>query len=234
LRAQDIKFIDSQITPEEFRTFSRVIGQAIFATPVAPARASGVLGFDVGVAANVVNIDSNASYWLHSVSNTNNLLTHGNYVGVPRLVVSKGFGMGTISGMYAKVSNSNIKTYGGALDLPLIRGTVATPEIALRGSYSTLSGEDVFKERVYGAEVFVSKGFGPVTPYAAAGRMRTDATGYPTSLNPTFAAVPPITDRSNFNRYTVGVRLSLLVPKIVVEATQAEVRSYAAKVSIGF
>jgi len=168
------------------------------------------------------------------VPSGSNFLVHGNYVGVPRLVASKGFGFGTISATYAKVSNSNIKTYGGALDVPLIRGSVVTPEVALRGSYATLSGEDVFKERVYGAEVFVSKGFGPVTPYAAAGRMRTDATGYPTSLNPTFAAIPPITDRSNFNRYTVGVRLSLLVPKIVLEATQAEVRSYAAKVSIGF
>ena len=41
-------------------------------------------------------------------------------------------------------------------------------------------------------------------------------------------------DKSSINRYTVGVRLSLFVPKIVVEATQAEVRSYAAKVSFGF
>jgi hypothetical protein len=43
-----------------------------------------------------------------------------------------------------------------------------------------------------------------------------------------------ITDVSNLNRITLGVRLSLFLPKIVVEATQAEVRSYAAKVSIGF
>ena len=41
-------------------------------------------------------------------------------------------------------------------------------------------------------------------------------------------------DRSNINRYTAGVRFSLLVPKIVVEVTQAEVRSYAAKISVGF
>ena len=43
-----------------------------------------------------------------------------------------------------------------------------------------------------------------------------------------------LTDKSSLNRYTVGVRLSLFLPKLVVEATQAEVRSYAAKVSIGF
>src|ERR1051325_6172289 len=174
LRAADISFTDT-ITPEEFQKFSRIVGQAIFATPVQPARATGLLGFGVGIAANVVNIDTNASDWLHSVSSNNNLLVHGNYVGVPRLVVSKGFGAGTISGMYAKVSNSDIKTYGGALDVPILRGSVVIPEVAFRGSYSTLSGEDVFKERVYGAEVFVSKGFGPLTPYGAVGRMRPDA-----------------------------------------------------------
>jgi len=233
LRAADFNFTDAT-TQAEFQKFSRIVGQAIFATPVQPARASGLLGFDVGVAANVVNVDSNASYWLHSVSSGSNILVHGNYVGVPRLVVSKGFGFGTVSGMYAKVSNSDIKTYGGALDVPVLRGSVVIPEVAFRGSYSTLSGADVFKQKVYGAEFFVSKGFGPVTPYGAVGRMRTDSTGYPSSLNPTFAAVPPLIDRSNFNRYTVGLRLSLLVPKIVIEATQAEVRSYAAKISVGF
>jgi hypothetical protein len=30
------------------------------------------------------------------------------------------------------------------------------------------------------------------------------------------------------------VRLSMLIPKFVIEATQAEQRSYAAKISVGF
>lgn len=219
------------MTQEEFQKFSRIVGQAIFATPVQPARATSLVGFDIGVAATVVSIDPNASYWQHAVSSNSNLLVHGNYVGVPRLVVAKGFGFLTISGTYAKISNSDVKTYGGAVDIPIIRGSLATPEIALRGSYSTLTGSDVFKEKTYGAELFISKGFGPVTPYAAAGRMRTNATG--TVTTPTFAPVI-LSDRSNINRYTAGVRLSLVVPKITLEVTQAEVRSYAAKVSIGF
>ena len=62
--------------------------------------------------------------------------------------------------------------------------------------------------------------------------MRIDARG---AVAPASRADPfTLSDKSSLNRYTVGVRLSLLVPKLVVEATQAEVRSYAAKVSIGF
>jgi len=231
LCGQDVKFDPNLVTQANFSQFARIVGQAIYATPVQPARASGFIGFDAGVAATVVSIDEKAAYWRAAVPPGNSFSTHG-YVGVPRLVASKGFGFGTISGTYAKVSNSGIKMWGGALDTPLLRGGVLKPELALRLSYSTLTGIDVFREKTYGAEVFLSKGFGPVMPYAAVGRMRINAQGDvpSTPLKSAFT----LTDRSNINRYTVGVRLSLLVPKLVVEATQAEVRSYAAKVSIGF
>lgn len=231
LSAQDVKFDPNVVTQANFSQFARIVGQGIFATPVQPARASGVLGFDVGVAATVVPIDENASYWRAAVPSGNSFSTHG-YIGVPRLVASKGFGFATISGTYAKISNSGIKTWGGALDAPLLRGGVLKPELALRLSYSTLSGIDVFREKTYGAEVFLSKGFGPITPYAAVGRMRINAQGDVPATSRTHAFT--LTDKSSMNRYTVGVRLSLLFPKLVIEATQAEVRSYAAKISIGF
>jgi hypothetical protein len=230
---QDIRFDPTLVNQANFSQFARVVGQAIFATPVQPARASGLLGFDAGVAATVVKIDEGAAYWRAAVPQNNSFTSHG-YIGVPRLVVSKGFGFGTISGTYAKISNSGIKTWGGALDTPLLRGGLLKPELALRLSYSTLSGIDVLREKTYGAEVFLSKGFGPITPYAAVGRMRVDARGDVLVGLHTPTTLLTLTDKSSLNRYTAGVRLSLLVPKLVVEVTQAEVRSYAAKVSIGF
>jgi hypothetical protein len=221
----DIDF-SSQITQADFTKFSHIIAQGIFPTPVQPARATGFLGFDVGVAGTAVAIDKGSSYWTRAVGS--DFSTSG-YVGVPRLVASKGFGGGTISGSYAKLGDSGIKTWGGSLDVPLIRGTIATPEIGLRASYATLTGSDVYKQKVYGVEAFISKGFGPIMPYAGVGRMRNNATGtikLPVSHT--------IADKGNINRYTAGVRLSLLVPKIAVEVTKAEVTSYAAKISFGF
>ena len=120
-----------------------------------------------------------------------------------------------------------MKTFGGALDVPIIRGTIVTPEIALRGSYATMTGVDVLKLKTYGVEAFVSKGFGPLMPYAAIGRMRTDSRG---TITPALA----LSDRVDIMRYTAGLRLSMLIPKFVIEATQAEQRSYAAKISVGF
>lgn len=223
--AQDIAF-NPAITQAEFSKFSRIIGQGIFPTPVQPARSTGLLGFDIGIAATALRIDKNASYWLHSVPAGNDFV-HGSYAAVPRLVVSKGFGVGTISGSYAKFSSSGIKTYGGTLDVPLLRGSVVMPEIAIRGSYATISGVDVLKLRTYGVEGFISKGFGPLTPYAAYGRMRTNSHGF---VAPQFTLV----DHGDNDRFTLGLRLSMLVPKFAIEATQAEQRSYAAKISVGF
>src|ERR1051326_5259598 len=221
----------SPATPqEEFAQFSRTMGQAIFATPVTPARATSLIGFDVGVAATLVKVDENASWWRHAVPPDSDFLTGGGYAAVPRLVASKGLGFATVSGTYAKIQNSDVKTYGGAIDVPIVRGSVLTPELAARGSYATISGIDVYKLKTYGLELFISKGFGPITPYAAVGRQRTNAPGTINSSSTTFT----LQDTSNINRYTAGVRFSLLVPKIVLEATQAEVRSYAAKISVGF
>ncbi|HEY6140207.1 MAG TPA: hypothetical protein VI670_20835 [Thermoanaerobaculia bacterium] len=225
----DIQF-DPATTQEEFAQFSRTMGQAIFATPVQPARATSLIGFDVGVAATLVKVDENASWWRHAVPPNSDFLTGGGYAAVPRLVASKGFGFATVSGTYAKVQNSDVKTYGGAIDVPIVRGSALTPELAARGSYATISGVDAYKLKTYGLELFLSKGFGPITPYGAIGRQRTNATG--TIIVPTNTIT--LTDTSNINRYTAGVRFSLLVPKIVIEATRAEVTSYAAKISVGF
>ena len=77
--------------------------------------------------------------------------------------------------MYAKVPDSDIAVCGASLDVPIIDGGIVKPTLALRGAYSMLQGVDEFDLNTYGVEVFLSKGFGPVTPYVAAGRARSDA-----------------------------------------------------------
>lgn len=219
---------DPAITQEEFEEFSRLFAQGIYATPVEPARARGLLGFDIGVAVNALPVDPNAAYWSRA---TENDFTISDHVAVPRLVVSKGLSFGTISASYAKIQDTDIRILGGTFDLPLTRGGIATPTLAVRAAYSQLQGVDEFDLKTYGAELFLSKGIGPITPYGAIGYTRSDAEGQVTFTGGETVA---LIDEASSDRYTVGVRLSLLLPKIAVEVTQAEVRSYAAKVSFGF
>lgn len=218
------------ITEADFAKFSKVIAQGIYATPVEPASARGLLGFDIGIAVTAVPVDTGASYWKNAVRDD---FTVSNYVAVPKLVVSKGLSALTVSASYAKVQDSDVSIIGGAIDVPVIRGGIAAPSLTIRGAYSQLQGVENFEATSYGVEVFLAKGFGPITPYVAAGRMRADTTAGRFHNVPTLLPVPKLTHESDFNRFTVGVRISLMIPKIIVEATQAEERSYAAKISFG-
>jgi hypothetical protein len=218
------------IIDAEFAKFSRIFAQGMYATPVEPATSRGLLSFDIGVAVTAVPVDTGASYWTHAVRDD---FTVSNYVAVPKLVASKGFSVATVSASYAKVQDSDVSILGGAIDVPLIKGGIAVPALTIRGAYSQLQGVDNLDAKSMGVEVFLAKGFGPLTPYVAAGRMRADTHAERTGPGPTFAPVPPMDHESDFNRYTVGLRISLMIPKIVVEATQAEERSYAAKISFG-
>jgi hypothetical protein len=225
----DIVIVPS-ITQEEFTAFSRLFAQGIYATPVEPARARGLLGFDIGVAVNAVPVDTNASYWTNAVGND---FTVSDHLAIPRITASKGISVATISATYAKVPDSDISMIGGSVDIPLLSGGIVSPALAIRAAYSQLQGVERYDLKTYGVEIFLSKGFGPVTPYIAAGQMKLDAEGIVTLTDPTAAPVPNLTDDSSMNRFTVGVRLSLFIPKLVIEATQAEERSYAAKISFG-
>jgi hypothetical protein len=222
----DIEF-DPDITQQQFEQFSRLAAQAIYHTPVEPARAGNLLRFDIGVAAVAVPVDTNAAYWQNSVRDD---FTLSNYFAAPRLVVSKGISLATVSASYAKLPDTDISILGGALDVPIINGGLLSPTLAVRGSYAQLQGADVFELKTYGVELFLSKGFGPVTPYAAIGRARSDATG---RLRLSDTNTVTLTDQGDSNRVTLGVRVSMFLPKLVFEATQGEERSYAAKVSFG-
>ncbi|HKO59391.1 MAG TPA: hypothetical protein VJ276_26220 [Thermoanaerobaculia bacterium] len=220
----DISF-DPSITQAQFQKFSHLLGQGIYPTPVAPAGASGLLRFEVGAGATLVDVDETADYWQRA---TGTDFTTSGYLAVPRIIVTKGLSKASISGTYAKIQDSDVKLYGGTLDVPIIDGGFVTPTLALRGGYGRITGVSNYDLKTYGLELFLGKGFGPVTPYGAVGRQRVDSRGTITGSSIV------LTDKSDINRYTVGVRVNLFLPKITVEATQAEERSYAAKVSFGF
>lgn len=204
----------------------------LYHTPVDAARSESLLGFDIGVMATAVEIDENAGYWTSSI---NSDFSSNGYLFAPRIVASKGIGFANVSASYGRVSDSDIDLIGGALDVPIIRGGLVSPTLALRASYATLRGIEELDLQTYGAEVHLSKAFGPLTPYAAAGMARTEATGrIPVGVpmpgeSPTFE----MTETMDQERFTLGLRISLLVPKIVFEVTQGDERMYAAKVSLG-
>jgi hypothetical protein len=206
-----------------------VVGQAIYASPVEPAAARGLLAFDIGIAATAMPVDEEAGYWANAVQS--DILTRG-YLPVPRLVVSKGLSVATVAGSYARIPSTDVEVWGGALDVPILRGGLVGPALSVRGAYSTVRGVEELALKTYGAELFLSKTLGPVTPYGAVGIARIESEG----VIPGLAGTPARTLESSVEkeRLTAGLRISLLLPKVVVEATRSDGWFYSAKVAFGF
>ncbi len=226
--AGDISF-DPELTQQQFHLFSQVVGQAVYPTPVAPAEGGGLFGFQVGVAAVGTKVDESAEYWIRSIDGN---ATRGGYLVVPRLVVSKGLGRFNVTGSWARASNADVSMIGGTLDFALIEGGLTRPTIGLRGAWADLRGSDVFDLTTWGIEGFISKGIGPLTPYAGAGLTRTESSGLIGATQ--FSDEIHLSDQFEGTRLTVGARLSLVLWNLVVEATQAKERTYAARFTFGF
>ena len=54
------------------------------------------------------------------------------------------------------------------------------------------------------------------------------------ALNGEITPAQTLHNQGENNRWTVGLRFSLFIPKFAIEATQAQERSYSAKISFGF
>jgi hypothetical protein len=216
------------ITQQQFEEFTAVVGQAIYASPVEPATARGFLAFDIGIAATAMPVDEDAAYWVNAVQS--DILTSG-YLPVPRLVVSKGLSVATIAGSYARIPSTDVEVWGGSLDVPILRGSLVAPSLSIRGAYSEIRGIEELELKTYGAELFLSKAFGPVTPYGAVGVARYESQAWV----PEVGAMPRVLNAElEKERLTLGLRISLLFPKLVIEGTRSDDWAYSAKFSFGF
>ncbi|MEO5657770.1 MAG: DUF6588 family protein [Nitrospiria bacterium] len=219
----DIAFPSSGYAQSEFRDFSEQVGLAIAYVPLAPAEPLGLLGFDVGVEFTAVKIDRNESYWTKLMPDT-----PPRYLPVPKLHAQKGLPFGIDVGLvYSKVPSSNIGMLGGELKWAILKGTLATPALAVRASYTTLTGVDYLDVSTYGADLSVSKGFAFITPYLGIGQVwiksSSDAPGL--GLQDESIAAP---------KMFVGAKLSLMVLSVAAEADYSKVPSYSLRLSLSF
>lgn len=225
LGAQDFDF-DPDITQEEFEDFALTISRAIYASPVEPPSGGSIFSFDIGIAVTAVEVDEDAAFWIKSV---NEDILQSGYLLAPRIVASKGFGRISVSGSYMMIPDTDVEVWGAALDVPIVAGGLVRPTIAVRGTWADVRGVDELDLQAIGLEGFISKAFGPITPYAGIGIARTEATGVIEET--VFFPEMVLNVESDEERITIGARLSLLLFKFVVEAVQTDETTYGAKFS---
>ena len=163
--AKDINFGQSIITQGQFRDLSREAGAAISFKNTAPAAPLGITGFDAGIEVSAVDIKSDSPYWQAAFSGD-----APSYLFLPKLRVRKGLPFGIdLGAMYSYVPDSNIKLYGIEVSKAILDGTMATPALGIRGTYSRLAGVNDLDLQTAGLDASISKGFLFLTPYAGAG-----------------------------------------------------------------
>ncbi len=227
----DVTFqLPTNFTQDDFKNLSRDIGLAVSYIPLAPAEPlGGVLpGFDIGVEVTGVMIDKNASYFQKAVTNPSDLpsaipeVKAHVQVGLPVIPIDLGIVYGTAPG-------TDIKLVGYELKYAILRGSVATPAVALRGAYTKLSGIDVFDISTKSLDLSISKGFAMLTPYAGIGEVWITSTPN-TNLPLISLQKEDITETKGF----VGLKLGLGLINFVAEADFSKVNAYSLRMNLHF
>jgi hypothetical protein len=217
------KFPIGQQGQKEFDDLSRQVGLAISYTPLAPADPLGLLGFDVGVEATIVHIDANKKFWTDAVGKT-----PPSYLVFPKIHAQKGLPLGFDVGVsYAKAPGTNIGLVGGELKWAILKGTLVTPAVAIRGDYTKLVGVNDLDLNVYGADISISKGFAFITPYAGIGEVWI-------SSKETSHLIDLKQANLNETKGFLGVKFSLFIISFVAEADFSKVPSYSGRLNLSF
>jgi hypothetical protein len=217
----DIHLRSSAITQKEFKDFSKEAGLAISYIPAAPAEPLGIIGFDIGIEATVADIREDRSYWRKVTSDPPTVLV------LPKLHAQKGLPFGFDIGLvYSKVPQSNVSMIGGEIKWAYIAGNTALPAIALRGSYTRLLGVGELNLDTFGADLSISKGLAFVTPYAGYGQVWVRSKEK--------AGLGLEQESLSLPKPFIGVKISLLLINLVLEADFSEIPLYTGRLNIGF
>jgi hypothetical protein len=179
---------------------------------LSPAEPLGITGFDVGIEVTGVNISDSA--WKNAIEDRN----VPSYLFVPKVRIIKGLPLGLdIGAFYSQVPDTNIKLYGGEVKYSILEGGTITPAIALRGSYTQLSGVSELDFKNYGVDASISKGFLMVTPYGGVGISKFESTpkGFASAKFPTGLELKG--EKKTYYKAFVGSRLTLLFISITGE-----------------
>ncbi|MCX7769657.1 MAG: hypothetical protein N2202_01085 [Proteobacteria bacterium] len=225
----DIKF-SFGMTQSMFRDFSKEMGLALSYKNLIPAEPLGITGFDVGFEVNAIEISDGA--WKNAIKDKN----VPSYLVVPKIRIIKGLPLGIdVGAFYSQVPDSNIKIYGGELKYSILEGGVATPALAIRGTYTQLEGVSELGFKTYGLDAIISKGFFMITPYGGVGLNRFESTpkGFASAVFPTGLGLKD--EKKTYYKAFVGARVTLVLLSLTGEVEFNEFKPvYSIKGAITF
>ncbi|MEN8220453.1 MAG: hypothetical protein ABFS56_29710 [Pseudomonadota bacterium] len=222
--AEDID-LTAGIVQDEFKDFVKEFGTVLLFNPMAPAERLGITGFDISLDAAATDINDDDAYWTKFLGGSD----PDSYIPTLRLHVQKGLPFNIdVGAMYVSVPDSNIKLWGLEAKYAILEGTVATPALSVRASYSKLQGVDDVELDTQSLDILISKGFLMLTPYAGASLIRING-----SEKSDLVALDDVGETEY--RGLIGVQFSPF-PLLVIngEFSFGDVRQYGLKVGLRF
>lgn len=206
---------------EGFRQLAEEAGLVLQYTPLAPAEPLGVIGFDAGLEVSAADIGDRAPFWKAAFPSP-----PPSFLAIPKLHVQKGIPFGIDLGLsLGKIPGSNISLVGGEIKWALLHGTIVTPALALRGSFSRLLGVDDLDLSTVGADLSISQQVAFVTPYAGIGQLWISASPNAAGLND---------ENISRTKGLLGVKVSFLLVNLVGEVDLASIAVYSVRLNVGF
>ncbi len=207
----------------EFESLSGELGSAFSYKATNPAGSLGGTikpGIDVGLEVTFVDIDEGSAFWTLAAPSAPGLIP------VPKLHAIVGLPMGIdIGGIYSMIPGSNISLIGGSVKYSVIKDSLTKPAIAVRGTYTRVSGIDDLDFDTKSIDVSISKKLPTITPYAGIGQVW---------INSEPSVVGLVDESLSQTKYFAGARFKVLFFAVTGEAEFAEVPSYTLKASATF
>ncbi len=229
--ASSINFI-TRLDQSAFSSLSKEAGIALAYKNTAPPEPLGITGFDAGAEVSLADIKGESAYWKDAFGGS-----APSYLVLPKLRARKGLPFGIdIGAMYSNDGNTNVQLYGVEVAKAILDGTMATPALGVRATYTKLAGLNDVDLQTVGFDASISKGILFLTPYVGAGVVWIDskATGNLQQLA-TAVGLPLGEEKIWQPRFFGGLQVKPLpLIRLVGEVEYALRPTYSFKAAVGF
>ncbi len=220
------------LNQSDFKAFSEDFGMALSYQPLAAAAPLGdkLPGFDAGVEASYVKLDTSATYFQKIKTATEALGgTMPEALILPRVHVQVGLPIIPIDLGVSYTKAGDVKLVGYELKYAILSGTVATPAVAIRAAYTKLSGVDALDIDTKSLDLSISKGILIFTPYAGIGEVWIKS-------DPNTTLAPSLTsEKITKTKFFVGTKVKIFpFVNLVLEGDFANVNEYTGRLNINF